>query len=118
MKLNRATALIAIACLGVGACRFPGIPGLSGAGKAPTGQVVATVGGKEITLLELQAELAGAQGLDAKAHKAAEQQALRMIVARTALAEEARKEALDKTPEFVLLQQRTTDGEWNDRSVP
>ena len=43
MKLNRATALIATACLALGACRFPGIPGLSGAGKAPTGKEMGTV---------------------------------------------------------------------------
>ena len=110
MTISRATALIAISCLALGACRFPGIPGLSGGGKAPTGQVVATVDGKEITRLELQAELAGVNTPDAKVRKAAEQQALQMIIARTILADEARKQQLDKTPDFALQQQRAIDG--------
>ena len=82
---------------------------LSGGGKAPTGQVVATVDGKEITRLDLQAELAGVNTPDAKTRKAAEQQALQMIVVRSILADEARKEQLDKTPDFALQQKRLTD---------
>jgi len=72
--------------------------------------VVATVGGKEITQLELQAELAGVNTPDAKTRKLAEQQAVQMIVTRTILAEAARKQQLDKTPDFALQQQRTIDG--------
>jgi EpsD family peptidyl-prolyl cis-trans isomerase len=109
MTISRASALIAVSCLALGACRFPGVPGLSGGGKAPTGQVVATVDGKEITRLDLQAELAGVNTPDAKTRKAAEQQALQMIVVRTILADEARKEQLDKTPDFALQQKRLTD---------
>jgi len=109
MTISRATALVAISCLALGACRFPGIPGLSGA-KAPSGQVVATVDGKEITLRELEVELNGVNTPDAKTRKAAEQQALQLIVDRTILADEARKEQLDKTPDFALQQQRTIDG--------
>ena len=109
MTISRATALVAISCLALGACRFPGIPGLSGA-KAPSGQVVANVGDKEITLRELEVELAGVNTPDAKTRKAAEQQALQMVVARTILADEARKEQLDKTPDFALQQERTIDG--------
>jgi peptidyl-prolyl cis-trans isomerase C len=109
MKSSRATALIALTCLALGACRFPGIPGLSHAGKAPTGQVVATIGGREITVLELQAELAGVNTPDAKSRKAAEQVALERIIARTALADVARKQQLDKTPDFALQQKRMTD---------
>lgn len=109
MKISRATALVAVSCLCLGACKFPGIPGLAGAGKAPTGQVVATVEGKEITRLELQAELAGLNTPDPKVRKAAEQQALQMVITRTILADEARKEQIDKTPDFALQQQRTTD---------
>jgi EpsD family peptidyl-prolyl cis-trans isomerase len=53
--------------------------------------------------------LAGVNTPDPKIRKAAEQQALQMIVARTILADEARKQQLDKTPDFALQQQRATD---------
>jgi EpsD family peptidyl-prolyl cis-trans isomerase len=105
--MSRATALIAVSCVCLGACRFPGIPGLTSA-KAPTGQVVATVGGKEVTRLELEAELTGLNTQDPKIRKAAEQQALQMIITRDILAEEARKEQLDKTPDYALQQQRAS----------
>jgi EpsD family peptidyl-prolyl cis-trans isomerase len=107
--MSRATALIAVSCISLGACKFPSIPGLPGSAKAPTGQVVATVGGKEITRLELEAELAGINTQDPKIRKAAEQQALQMLVTRTILADEARRQQLDKTPDFALQQQRATD---------
>jgi EpsD family peptidyl-prolyl cis-trans isomerase len=109
MKISSATALIAISCIGLGACRFPAIPGLTGT-KAPTGQVVANVGDQEITLRELEVELTGVNTPDAKTRKAAQQQALQLVVARTILADEARKEQLDKTPEFALQQRRAMDG--------
>ncbi len=106
MRIRRASALIAMTCLALGACRFPGLPGQA---KAPTGQVVATVDGKEITRLELEAELSGVNTPDAKARKAVEQQALQMIVTRTILADEARKQQLDKTPDFALQRRRLED---------
>ncbi|HEX4182360.1 MAG TPA: hypothetical protein VHY34_03800 [Caulobacteraceae bacterium] len=106
MKLGGKAALAAVSCLGMAACHFPGLPG---GNKPPTGQVVATVDGKEITRLELEAELAGVSTPDPKIRKAAEQQALQMIIARTILADEARKQQLDKTPDFALQQQRATD---------
>jgi EpsD family peptidyl-prolyl cis-trans isomerase len=109
MKISRATALIAVSCLALSACKIPGLSALTGGDKAPTGQVVATVNGKEITRLELQAELAGVNTSDPKIRKAAEQQALQMIITRTILADEARKEQLDKTPDFALQQQRGID---------
>lgn len=106
MKFRGTAALAAVSCLGMAACHFPGLPG---GNKPPTGQVVATVDGKEITRLELEAELNGVNTADPKIRKAAEQQALQMIVARTILADEARKQQLDKTPDFALQQQRATD---------
>ena len=106
MRSGGKVALTALCCLAIGACRFPGLPGSA---KAPSGQVVATVGDKEITLRELEVELNGVNTPDAKTRKAAEQQALQLVVARTILAQEARKEQLDKTPDFALQQQRTID---------
>jgi EpsD family peptidyl-prolyl cis-trans isomerase len=110
MKISRATALIAVSCISLGACKFPSIPGLPGSHKAPTGQVVATVDGKEVTRMQLEAELAAVNTQDPKIRKAAEQQAVQMLVTRTILADEARRQQLDKTPDFALQQQRATDG--------
>ena len=46
-------------------------------GGKPSGQVVATVNGDEITALELKAEMGGFSSRDPKIQKAAEQQAAR-----------------------------------------
>jgi EpsD family peptidyl-prolyl cis-trans isomerase len=77
--------------------------------KAPTGQVAATVGGHEITVRELRAELAGAPPVAPAAQKEQQQAALNLIVQRTILADVARKQGLDKDPNFVLLSARTND---------
>jgi EpsD family peptidyl-prolyl cis-trans isomerase len=108
MKKTGAIAFVAITCVSVGACRLPHIPGMSA--KAPTGQVVATVDGKEVTFLELQAEMAGVTTTDPKIRKAAEQRALENIIVRKLLADAARQQKLDKTPEFALQEQRGTEG--------
>jgi peptidyl-prolyl cis-trans isomerase C len=109
MKIGRLTTLVAVSCAALGACRVPGLSAVTGSDKAPTGQVVATVGGKEVTRLDLEAELSGVNISDPKVRKTAEQQALQMIIARTILADEARKEHMDKTPDFALQQQRAID---------
>jgi len=106
MKKGRAIAVVAITCVGLGACRFPHALGH----KAPTGQVVATVDGKEVTFLELQAEMAGVTTADPKIRKAAEQQAIQNIIDRKLLANAARAQKLDKTPDFALQEQRGTEG--------
>src|SRR5258706_9600009 len=54
--------------------------------KTPTGQVVATVDGKEITAIDLRSELGNFSTADAKVRKAAEQQALNGIISRKLLA--------------------------------
>jgi EpsD family peptidyl-prolyl cis-trans isomerase len=79
-------------------------------GPAPTGEVVATVAGQEITQRELRAELAGASlPSDPKALKAVEQQALQMIIDRKLLAKAADDQGLDKTPDFALQKARTDE---------
>jgi EpsD family peptidyl-prolyl cis-trans isomerase len=100
-------ALVAVAAsVAVAACHFPG---LGGKPKAPTGQVVANVDGREVTLRELNAEMGTASYPDPRARKAAEQVALRNIVARIILADAARAQGLDKTPDFALQKQRAMD---------
>src|SRR5262249_52978649 len=70
--------------------------GLSSSPKAPTGQVVATVGSREITRRELQAELAGSTATTPAAQKAEQQLALRRIIQRVILANAAKEQGLDK----------------------
>jgi EpsD family peptidyl-prolyl cis-trans isomerase len=107
MKLTVRPLLVPLCCLALGACHL-GLGGLLGK-KAPTGQVAATVGGQEITLLQLRAELTGVNLPDDKARKAGEQAALREIIARKLIAAEARNEGLDKKPDFILQKQRLED---------
>src|SRR5579859_542334 len=106
MASFRGVLVAAAACVALAGCHFPG---LDGGHKAPTGQVVATVDGREVTLRELNAEMGSATFPDPKARKVAEQQALRNIVARIVLANTARQQGLDKTPDFALQKQRAID---------
>lgn len=75
---------------------------LAGGGGAPTGQVLATVDGEEITALELRTELGGFGSRDPAAMKAAQQQALQQIIMRKLLADKAREEKLDKATDYTL----------------
>jgi EpsD family peptidyl-prolyl cis-trans isomerase len=115
MKIRIVSTLAVIACLGVSSCDK------LGGNSRPTGQVVAKVGKDEITVLDLQAELNGYKAPDARAQKVAEQSALKAIIQRKIIAAQARKEKLDKTPEFAQQQSRTTDlllvKDWQDRLV-
>jgi EpsD family peptidyl-prolyl cis-trans isomerase len=106
MKTFRGALVAAAACVAMAGCHFPG---LGGGHKAPTGQVVANVDGREVTLRELNAEMGGAAFPDPKTRKAAEEQALRNIVARIVLANTAREQGLDKTPDFAVKKQRAVD---------
>jgi len=89
--------------LAVSGCNFGSSP------KAPTGQVVATVGNHEITVRQLQAELSRAISVPPAQQKEQRRAALNFIVERTVLADAARKQGIDKDPEFILLSQRATD---------
>lgn len=73
----------------------------------PTGQVVATVDGQEITLEDLHAETGVlSANLDAGSRKAAEQAALQQIVARTIVARYADERKLAATPLAAILRRR------------
>lgn len=69
-----------------------------GKGDVPSGQVVATVDGQEITLADLKAEMGTESG-----DPASQGQALERIIARKLLASEARRQELDKTPMAAVL---------------
>jgi len=103
VRLTPRHLLLFAAVLAVSACnRAP---------KAPTGQVAATVAGHEITVRQLQSEISimPRAPAAAAAQKAQQQEALNLIIQRTILADAARKEGLDKDPDFALLSQRTND---------
>jgi len=74
--------------------------------KAPSGQVVATVNGREITQRELQVEMAGTTAATPAAQKAAQQAALDRIVRRIILSNAAEGEGLDKQPNFAIMNER------------
>jgi EpsD family peptidyl-prolyl cis-trans isomerase len=92
----------AIALLGLAAC--------DKSDKAPTGQVVATVDGTEVTVSELNSEINTLpnRGGDAP-KKLVESVALARVIERKMLAEEAVKRKLDKTPQFLLAKERVED---------
>lgn len=73
----------------------------------PTGQVVATVDGQEITLEDLHAET-GTLGanIGAGARKAIEQAALQQIISRTLIANYAKDQKLDATPVAAIIKRR------------
>lgn len=111
MKSQFAVAMAAIACVGLASCGE----------SQPKGQVVAKVGKDEVTVLDLQAALAGFKAPDAKTRKAAEQQALGAIVQRKILAQAAHKQKIDKTPEYARLQEQMNETllvrTWQDQVV-
>jgi EpsD family peptidyl-prolyl cis-trans isomerase len=80
-----------------------------GGSKTPTGQVVAVVGDREITLRELQSEMAGSTAATPAAEKAQQEIALNRIIQRVILANAAKKQGLDKDPSYALLKQRADE---------
>lgn len=73
---------------------------------APTGQVVATVNGEEITIADLNAELNGVSAPTPEAQKNLQRAALDGIVNRTLIAQAAAEQGLDKGPEYAVLERK------------
>jgi peptidyl-prolyl cis-trans isomerase C len=96
--------ILAVTCgplLVLGACdRTP---------KVPKGQVVATVGAREITRRELQLEMRGLTASTPAVQKAQQQSALQRIIQRAILAQAAKEQDVDKDPSFALLSERAND---------
>ena len=78
--------------------------------KAPTGQVVATVNGEDITVHELNSELQLLRAPAEAPRKTVESVALARVVERKMLADVARKRGLDKNPQYLLAQRRVDEG--------
>jgi EpsD family peptidyl-prolyl cis-trans isomerase len=77
--------------------------------KKPEGQTLAVVNGEEITSSELNGELANANlpaGVD---KKQATSRILQGLIDRRLLAEQARKDGVDRSPEFITRQQRMNE---------
>lgn len=79
-------------------------------GGKPSGQVVATVNGEEITASELRAEMRGFSATDPKVMKAAQQAALQQIIVRNLLAQKAKADKLDKTADYAMELRRGEQG--------
>lgn len=73
------------------------------------GQAVAVVNGEEITTSELNAELKGINVPASMDKNVVRSKALQALIDRRLLTEQARKDGLDKTPEFLNQQRTTTD---------
>jgi EpsD family peptidyl-prolyl cis-trans isomerase len=101
MNSNAKLAAAVVACA-------VAVAGCSGH-KEPTGQVAATVDGKEVTVIDLKNELNGFSSPDPKVQKAAEAKALDSVLARKVLAAAARKAKIDKSPEYIQQKDRVDD---------
>jgi peptidyl-prolyl cis-trans isomerase C len=82
---------------------------LVGCDREATGQVAAVVNGEEITLQEVNAELAGVQLPEGADQNQVRQAALQRIIDRRLLAQAAREEGLDKTPDFLIRSRQLED---------
>lgn len=77
-----------------------------GSDEPPAGQVVANVDGVEITQTELNAELGGRRAPTAEGQKQLQLAVLNQMIARVLLANAAKAQGLDKTPEAAVAKQR------------
>jgi EpsD family peptidyl-prolyl cis-trans isomerase len=77
--------------------------------KKPQGQAIAVVNNEELTASDLNAELNSANVSAADASKDARAQAVQRLIDRRLLAQEAKSEGLDKSPEFLNQQRRLTE---------
>jgi peptidyl-prolyl cis-trans isomerase C len=77
--------------------------------KKPQGQTVAVVNNEEITAADLNSELSNANISAADASKDARAHALERLIDRRLLAQQAKSDGLDKSPEFLNQQRRMTE---------
>jgi len=97
------TATILAAKLSPGGC------GTGTGAQLSKGQVVANVDGAEITIHELNAELAGMPIASEAQRDAAKRLVLQRLIDRRILADYAREKKLDESPEFELQRHRAEE---------
>lgn len=83
--------------------------GTTACSKKATGQVVAVVNGEEVSQQELNAEIQAAGAAAGTDKKAAATAGLQRLIDRKLLVQNAKKEGLDRTPEYLLQSRRTED---------
>lgn len=81
----------------------------SGCQKKASGQTVAVVNNEEITASDLNAELSNENLSPTGSTQQARAQALQSLVDRRLLAQQARSEGLDKSPDFLNQERRSTE---------
>ncbi|WP_162935660.1 hypothetical protein [Tsuneonella amylolytica] len=91
-------AILACSSLAISACS-----------KEATGQVAAVINGDEITLQEINAELGNMAIPEGTDKKIAQSAALQRIVDRRLMAQAAKEDGLDKTPEYILRKRQLDD---------
>ncbi|SNS83826.1 peptidyl-prolyl cis-trans isomerase, EpsD family [Sphingomonas laterariae] len=89
------TSAAAAIMLTLGACQ-----------KKAEGQVVAVVNGEEVSLQELNAELAGQNVPESVDKKALMKEVLQRVIDRKLLVQRAKEQGLDKDPEYLTQQRR------------
>lgn len=82
---------------------------LSACGAKPEGQTVAVVNGEEISIGELNAELASANIPSSADKKTVTPRLLQRVVDRRLMAQRAAEQGLDQTPEFITQQRRQNE---------
>ncbi|MES2782397.1 MAG: EpsD family peptidyl-prolyl cis-trans isomerase [Pseudomonadota bacterium] len=82
---------------------------LAGCDKKPEGQVAAVVNGDEITLQEINTEIGNANIPAGADSKEVQRAALQRIVERRLLAQSAKEDGLDKTPEYLIRSRQIND---------
>src|SRR4051812_13393757 len=77
--------------------------------KKPGGQSVAVVNNEEITAADLNAELSNSNISPGNASKEIRSQALERLIDRRLLAQQAKADGIDKSPDFLNEQRRATE---------
>lgn len=85
------------------------LPGLSACDREATGQVAAIVNGEEITIQEVNAELAALQLPEGADQEAVRRQALERIVERRLMAQVARDDGLDSSQDYLIRERQLRD---------
>ena len=85
------------------------LAGLSACDREATGQVAAVVNDEEITLQEINAEIAGLQIPETADKKAVQQQALQRILERRLLAQVAADDGIDSGQDFLIRERQLRD---------
>jgi len=102
MRRKLAVGVASVALIMLAGCH-------KGTGSAPTGQVVASVDGQEVTQREVSAELNGFSSPDENATKKAQQSAVQAILNRKLLAKAAKDAGLEKSADYQLMRARTDE---------